>query len=137
MLYYFLLYTKTKQSNYICILSLLILPPLLPSHHPRLPQSVRLDFLCCTATSHQLSILHTTVYIYQCYFFNLFHPLLPPLCPLVSSLCLHLHSFPANGFISTISLDSIYMRYYAIFIFLLMTYFTVYNRLQVHPLHWN
>ena len=38
-----------------------------------------------------------------------FHFLLPPLCPQVSSLCLHLYFCPANRFISTIFLDSIYM----------------------------
>ena len=39
------------------------------------------------------------------------HPPSPPLCPQVCFLCLHLHCYPANGFISTF-LDSIYMYQY-------------------------
>ena len=50
------------------------------------------------------------VYMFQCYAIDLSHPLLPPLYPLVSSLCLPLFSHPANRFISTIFLDSIYMH---------------------------
>ena len=37
------------------------------------------------------------MYICQCYFLNSSHPLLPPLCPQVHSLCLCLHSLPAIG----------------------------------------
>ena len=47
---------------------------------------------------------------YQWYSLKLFHPLLPPLFPQVFSLCLCLYSCPANRFISTIFLDSIYMH---------------------------
>ena len=42
------------------------------------------------------------------------HPLLPTLGPQVHSLHLRLHSFPANRFISTIALDSIYALIYEI-----------------------
>ena len=34
--------------------------------------------------------------MFQCYILNLSHPLLPPLCPQVCSLCLHLYSCPAS-----------------------------------------
>ena len=37
-------------------------------------------------------------------------PALPLLCPQVHFLCLHLYSCPANWFISTVFLDSIYMH---------------------------
>ena len=37
------------------------------------------------------------------------HPLLPPLCSQVCSLCLRLHCCPAHRFISTSFLDSIYI----------------------------
>ena len=50
------------------------------------------------------------VYTCQCHSLDLAHPLLPPLCPQVCSLCLCLSSFPAYRFISTIFLDSIYMH---------------------------
>ena len=43
----------------------------------------------------------------------------------------------ANSLISIIFLDSIYMCKYTIFFFLIFTYFTLYNRLHVHPSHWN
>ena len=52
-------------------------------------------------------LFYTITYICQCYFTNLSHPLLPPLCLKIHSLCLH--SFHANRFNSTIFLDSIYM----------------------------
>ena len=63
-----------------------------------------------------------------------------PLCPRVyslCSLCLFLHCCPENRFIGTIFLDSTYMRQYMIFIFLFLTYFTLYNRLLVCPPHQN
>ena len=42
------------------------------------------------------------------------HPLFPTLCPQVCSLHLHLYSFPANIFTSTIFLNSIYVLIYNI-----------------------
>ena len=42
---------------------------------------------------------------------------------------LHLHSFPANAFTSTILLDSISKHQYILFVFLSLIYFTLYNRL--------
>ena len=72
-------------------------------------------------------------YIWYCKFLRytlhtspLLSPLLPP-CPYVWSLCLFLHCCPKNKLISTIFLDSVYMHQYAIFIFLFLTYFTLYN----------
>ena len=59
-------------------------------------------------TSYQPSISHMAVYICQCCSLNLSHPFLPPLCPQVCSLLLHLFSCPENRF--TIFLDSIYMH---------------------------
>ena len=58
----------------------------------------------------------------------------PPLspCPLVYSLCLFHHFWSVNKFFSTIFLDSVYMHQNKRFIFLFMTYFTLYNRFQVH-----
>ena len=68
--------------------------------------------------------------------FSFSHPLLPPLCPQVCSLCLRLYCCPTNRFVSTIFLDySTYMCEYAIFVFL--SYFTLYNRLWVHPPHYH
>ena len=59
-------YTTMQIShNYTYISSLLSLPPLNPSHPSMSSQSTRLDSLCDTATSHQLSILHMIAYICQ------------------------------------------------------------------------
>ena len=51
-------------------------------------------------------VLHMVVSKCQCYSLNLYHPLLPPVCSQVHSLCLHLQSCPANRFIMTILLLS-------------------------------
>ena len=58
----------------------------------------------------QLAILHMVVYIWQCYFLNLIHTLLPSCVYYVHSLRLRLYSCPANRSISTIFLDSTYMH---------------------------
>ena len=55
----------------------------------------------------------------------------------INSKCLFLHCCPANKLLSIIFLYSAYMHQYMIFFFLLLTYFTLYNRLQVHPPHQN
>ena len=62
----------------------------------------------------------------------------PSLCPQVHSLRLHLYSCPAPRFFITIffSLDAIYMCQHTVFVFLFLTYFTLYDRLQVHPPHY-
>ena len=48
--------------------------------------------------------------MFPCYSLNSSHPLIPPLCPQVRSLCLHLHCCPADRFISTIFLHSTYIK---------------------------
>ena len=58
-------------------------------------------------------------YTSQCSSLSSSHPLLFPLCPQVCSLCLCVCCCPANRFINTIFLDSVYMRWYTIFVFLL------------------
>ena len=54
---------------------------------------------------------------------NLSHPLLRLRCPQIHSLHLYLYSCPANRFICTILLDSIYMLQYMIYIFFLSDLF--------------
>ena len=116
--------------------------PLLPesaSHFPPCPtplgchRALGLSSLHHTENSHWLSILHLVVLCLSTTLGSS-HPLLL-LCPHECPLCLFLHCCPANRFISTIFLDSIYMHGYDIFLFL--TYFTLYNRLQIHPSHQN
>ena len=91
------------------------------------------------AGSYQLSILYILVYICQSQSPNSsrhHHPpatAFPPWCPYVCSLHLCLYFCPANRFIFTIFLGSTYMRQYTIFGFLFLTYFTLYDSLQIHP----
>ena len=80
-----------------------------------------------TADSHWLSNLHMVIYVFQCSSLSSPLPLLPLLGPQVCFLCLCLHCSPENRFISTIFLDSIYMCEYMMFVFLFLTYFTLYQ----------
>ena len=77
--------------------------------------------------------------MFQCYSLESSHPLLPPNCVQKSVLYVCLLCCPASRVISTVFLvlDSIYMHEYVIFVFLFLTYFPLYNRLWVHPPHWN
>ena len=69
--------SATISHKYTYIPSLLSLPPLSPSHSSRSSQSTKLGSLCHTATSHQLSILHTVVCICWCYLLHSFTLSLP------------------------------------------------------------
>ena len=59
--------------------------------------------------------------------------------PVSTSLfsCLHLYSCPANRFISTVFLDSLYMQQYMIFVSFFLTYFTLCNRFKSHLTHYS
>ena len=56
------------------------------------------------SNSHWLFILNMVMYMFQHYAFNSSLPLVPPLCPQVCSLRLHLHSCPSNSFIKCIAI---------------------------------
>ena len=78
-----------------------------PTSHPapsNLSQSI--GFEVCITQQIPPTILRMVMCIYQCCSLNLSHRLLPPVCLLFMSglLCC-----PADAFISTIFLDSIYM----------------------------
>ena len=81
--------------------------------------------------------IYIYIYIYICYFLNLSYFHLPPHQPVsqVHSLHLCLHSFPTNrDHQHCFSRFHIY-AYYTIFVFLFLTYFTLYNRRLLHPPH--
>ena len=94
--YNFIMYSSTTRRiscKYTYIPSLLILLPTSPSHPSRSSQSTELSFLCHTAASHLLSLLHMVAYICQGYSLNLSHPPLLPLvhtCPFSTSASLFL-----------------------------------------------
>ena len=86
----------------------------LPSPTLTSPLSVVTEHWVELLVSHNkfpFAILHMVICMFPCYSLSSSHPLLPALCPQVCFLCLHLHCYPANGFISTV-LDSIYMYQY-------------------------
>ena len=92
------------------VMGVMFLPLELPSHllHPTLLSAVtehKVELPVLQAMSHYLSvnILHMVLYIFQCYSLSVTHPLLPPLCLEVFSLCLSLHSCPANSLIASFS----------------------------------
>ena len=69
---------------------------------------------------------YTVGYICQSPSPNSAHPPRPLLCPHIHSLHPHLCSCSANMFICIIFLDSTWMLYYMMFVFLFLTYFTLY-----------
>ena len=96
------------------------LPPPTSSHPSSLLQSSGLSSLSHTADSPWLSILYMVMYMSPCYSHHSSHPLLlptpPPRVHKSCSLCLRLHCWPANRFISTIFEDTTYMHKYVIFV---------------------
>ena len=111
------------------------LPPHpIPLGHPSAPA---LSTLSHASNLDGWSISHMVIYMFQCYSLKSSHPHLLPQSPKVCSLHLCLFCCLAYRVIITIFLNSIYMCYYTVLVFFFLTYFTLYNRLQFHPPHWN
>ena len=137
----FLLYNKVNQL-YIYIyphmyIPIYIYPPSL-SHPSRWSQNTELISLCFVAASHQLSILYLVVYICPCHSLTSPQLSLPPPNVLKSILyvCVFIPVLPLGSSETFFFLDSIYMGQHAVIVFLFLTYFTLYDRLQVHPPHY-
>ena len=109
----------------------------LPPHHNPLgcPRAQALGTLLHGSNLHWSSVLHTVMYMFQCYSLKTSHPCLLPLSPTVCSLYLCLLCCPACKIVGTVFLNSIYMRQYTVFVFLFLTHVPLYYRLQVHPPH--
>ena len=82
---------------------------------------------------HWSSILHTVIYMFQCCSLKLSHHHLLPLSPKVCSLHLCLLCCCAYRIVGAVFLNSVYMHWYTVFVFLFLTSFTLCNRIQVHP----
>ena len=108
MLCWFLLYDSVNQP-YMYVYPLRLEPP-----SPRPPTPALQVIAVLWVELPTSDYLHVVVCV--CLFWSptTSHPLFPLLCPQVCSLHLHLYSFPANIFISTIFLDSIYVLIYNI-----------------------
>ena len=139
MLCQFLLYNKVNQLYvyiYPHIPSLLHLPPTLPIP-PLLVDTKHQADLSVLCSCFPLAILHLVVHICQCYSLTSSQLTLPPPHILKSILyvCIFIPVLPL-GSSEPNFLDSIYMCQHTVFIFLLLTYFTLYDRHQVHPPHY-
>ena len=142
MLCQFLLYNKVNQL-YIYIYphvpsTCVSLPPTLPTPPLQVVTKHGAD-LPVLWGCFPLAICFTFGSIYMTMPLSHFVPAYPSHspCPQVHSLHLRLYSCPAPRFIRTIFfLDSIYMCQHMVFVFLFLTYFTLYDRLQVHPPHY-
>ena len=99
------------------------------------PRAPALSALLHASNLHWPSISHMVIYMFQCYSLKSSHPRLLPQSPKVGSLHLCLFSCLAYRVIVTIFLTSKCMRYYTVLVFIFLTYFTLYNRLQFHPPH--
>ena len=138
----FLLYSKVNQLYiyiYPHISSLLHLPSTLPIP-PLQVVTKHLADLFVLCSFFPIAIYFTFDSIYKSMPLSHFIPAYPcpSSCPQVHSLCLCLYSCPAPRFFRTFFffLDSIYMCQHTVFVFLFLTYFTLYDRLQVHPPHY-
>ena len=108
-----------------------------PFLHPSgLFQSTSFECLLHASNLHWSSILHMVIYVFQCYSLKTSHPCLLPQSTKVCSLHLCLFCRLAYRIVITIFLNSMYMHSYTVLVFLFLTYFTLYNRLQFHPPHW-
>ena len=140
----FLLYNNVNQLYiyiYPHISSLLHLPPTrpLPPLQVVTKHRVNLPVLC---GCFPLAINFMFGSVYMSLPLSHFVPVYPSPSPYpqVHSLVgIHLYSRLAPRFFVTFFfffLDSIYMCQHTVFVFLFLTYFTLYDRLQVHPLHY-
>ena len=138
----FLLYNKVNQLYiylYPHISFLLCLPPILPIPPLQGVTKHRAD-LPVLCGCFPLAIYFTFGSIYKSIPVSHFVPAYPYFsrCPQVHSLHLCLYSCPAPRFLiaTFFFLDSIYVCQHTVFVFLFLTYFTLYDRLQAHPPHY-
>ena len=100
----------------------------IPQGHPSAP--------ALSTLSHALNLdwqsVSHIIYMFQCYSLKPSHPCLLPQNPKVCSLHLCLFCCLTYRVIVTIFLNSIYMHWFSF-----LTYFSLHNRLQFHPPHWN
>ena len=107
MLCQFLPYIIMNQpQGYMCPLPLEP-PSHLPFHPPPLGCHRELDWVPCVTQQIPTGCLFYIQYIFPYYSLHSSFPFLPTPFPQVCSLCLHLHWYPANRFISIIFLGSI------------------------------
>ena len=142
MLCQFLLYNQVNQLYvyiYSHIPSLLSLPPTLPIPPLQMVTKHQAD-LPVLCSCFPLAIYSTFGSVYMSMLLSHLIPASPPPCPMsaspfsmTASLFLSCPQVHQNHFFF---LESIYMCQHMVFVFLFLTYFTLYDRLQVHPPHY-
>ena len=114
------------------------IPPLplpAPSHPSRSSQCTSPEHLSHASNLGWWSVSPLIVYLSQCCSLRTSYPRLLPQSPKVCSVHLCLFFCFAYRVIVTIFLNSIYMRWYTVLVFIFLAYFTLYNGLQFHPSH--
>ena len=92
------------------------------------------SFIHQTPTGH---LFYIYIYMFQCYSLKSSQALLPPLSPKVCSLCLCLLCCPACRTVRIIFLNSRCMSLYTVFVFLFLTYFTLFKYKGSRFIHLN
>ena len=122
MLWWFLPYINM---NWPCVPpSWSLLPPSCHRILLHCPRAPALGALFHAGNLLWSSVLHIVMHVFQCYSLRSSHPRLLPLSPKVCSLRLCLLCCPACRIIVTNFLNSIYICWYAVFVFLFLTYIT-------------
>ena len=107
--------------------------PIPQSHPSALAQST----LSHASNLDWRSVSHMVIYMLQCYSLKSSHRCLLPQNPKICSLHLCLFCCLTYRVIVMMFLNSIYMCKYTVLVFFFLTYFTLNDRLQFHPPHWN
>ena len=144
MVWQFLLYHKVNQL-YVYIMSPYLLPLSSPSHTPYSTPLGRHKAQSWSPCAMRWLPTSYLFYIWQCIYVHdtlSLRPSLPFPLPMSSSpfstaasLFLSCPQILQNHYFVCFFLDSIYMCQHTVFVFLFLTYFTLYDSLQVHPPH--
>ena len=143
MLCQFLLYNKVNQlyiNIYHHISSLLRLPPIVPIPPLQVVTKHQADLpVLCSCFS--LAICFTFGSVYMSMLLSHFVPASPS-HPTMSSSPFSMSAFlflsgPQIHKNLFFFLDAVHMCQHTVYVFLFLTYFTLYDRLQVHPPHYN
>ena len=94
-------------------------------------------WLCVPCFMHRACPGHLFYIWFQCCSLKSSRSCLLPHSPKVCSLHLCLFCCLAYRNVITIFLNFIYMHSYSVLVYLFLTYFTLYNRLQFRPPHYN
>ena len=140
MLCQFLLYNKVNQLYvyiYPHIPSLLRLPPTIPIPPHQVVTKHRADHPVLSSCFPLESILHLVVYICQCYSLTSSQLTLasPTVLKFILYVCVYIPVLPL-GSPEPLFFRFMYVCQHTVFVFLFLTYFTLYDRLQVHPPHY-